>query len=72
MNRSRSRVRVNIYTLSNEKKRGGMTTYGVTLFHLGDGSVVEEILGLFTKGRMNVMSVTFYTSWSLVVRVLQS
>ena len=60
MNRSRSRVRVNIYILSDEKKCGRMTTYGVTLFHVGGGSVVEEGLGLLTKGRMNFMCGLLY------------
>ena len=34
MNRSQSRIRVKIHTLRDEKC-GGMTTYGVTLFHVG-------------------------------------
>ena len=72
MNRSRSRIRVNIHTLSDEtEKCGGMTTYGVTLFHVGGRSVAKERFGLFAKGRMNSICVALYTSWSLVGRVLQ-
>ena len=72
MNRSRSRIRVNIHTLSDEtEKCGGMTTYGVTLFHVGGRRIAEERFGLFTKGWINCICVAFYSSWSLVVRVLQ-
>ena len=71
INRSRSRVRVNIHSLSDEKKCGGMTTYSVTLFHVGGRSVAEERFGLFTKGWMNFICVALYTC-SSVGRVLQS
>ena len=71
MNRSGSRIRVNIHSVSDERKCGGMTTSGVTLFHLGSTSVAEERFGLFTKGRKTFICVALYTSWSSVGRVLQ-